>query len=400
MSKERFRYTIEMRYINTRNQEITIPSMQISYLAIDKDYDAINMPVIALTASIEKNILDDMIRNIDNNVITLGIYRYDTSNMSDNITSKYIVDRFIYLLPDDVSRTADLDYDENGEDTESTNALFRDVTIWLLQQSAVNNNRQSINGIYKNASMNSLILQISNYIGKVLMEPIKYDDKFDQVVIPPQDSISSYIRYLNEQLGVFYDTSYRFFIDFDMTYIVSSAGNIVKSRNQNIYTVDINITSIIPDEDTEDSGMYIDKKNNKYIVDVNGAYVNYLKNNITNKMVNKVTVVDSSGNVYEKDVDGNNIKVTNTINQIINLSSNNRNAINNIVSSIENNNIMISITKNDLDASLFTINKEYIITDNLHEEYNGRYLLVSNKQLFIRQSDQFIMCTILTFKKI
>ena len=185
-----------------------------------------------------------------------------------------------------------------------------------------------------------------------------------------------------------------------MTYIVSSAGNIVKSRNQNIYTVDINITSIIPDEDTEDSGMYIDKKNNKYVVDVNGAYVNYLKNNITNKMVNKVTVVDSSGNVYEKDVDGNNIKVTNTINQIINLSSNNRNAINNIVSSIENNNIMISITKNDLDASLFTINKEYIITDNLHEEYNGRYLLVSNKQLFIRQSDQFIMCTILTFKKI
>lgn len=398
MSKEVFKYNVELKYVDTHSREITINSEQINYVVIDRDFDNTNMPVLAISASIEKNILDDMIKNIDNQTITLSIYKYDSSNQDDNITSKYISDRFIYMMSEDISRTNKMDYDED-ENSENKSGLFRDVTLWLLQQSAVNNNRQSINGIYKNASMNSLILQISNYIGKILLEPIRYDTKFDQVVIPPQDSISSYIRYLNNQLGVFYDTNYRFFIDFDMSYIVSSAGKIVKSKNQYIYTININIKDTIPDE-SDDDGMYVDTINNQYNIDINNSYVNYTKNNITNKMVNKVTMIDSIGNVFEKEISNNDTKITNTINQIINTSNIDNNAINNIASNIENNNISISFSKNDLDASLFTLNKEYIISDSLHEEYNNRYLLSSSKQLFIKQSNQFIMTTILNFKKI
>ena len=61
---------------------------------------------------------------------------------------------------------------------------------------------------------------------------------------------------------------------------------------------------------------------------------------------------------------------------------------------------MVTLTKNDLDASMFTMNKEYIINDPNHEEYNGRYLISSTKQIFVKQTDYFIMTTVLTFKKL
>lgn len=395
MAKETFRYKVTLRYVMENNDEIIIDSNQISYVAVDKDFDNNNMPVIAIVASIEKDVLDDMIRHVNDNILTLGIYRYDVNNQTDNITKKCIHDRFIYILPDDISKTAVIDY-PNGEGKEG---LYKDVTLWLLPQDAVNNNKQTINGVFKNATMNTMILNSTNYLGKMLLEPIKYDNKYDQVIIPPQNSISEYISFLNNDLSVFYDTPYRFFIDFDMTYIVSSSGRVVRSKNESIFTFDIQISSIIPQEE-DDTGMYIDKRNNKNVIYVNSANVNYTRNNITNKMVNSITTIDSSGNVYKKDVESNNTKVTKKLSTIINLSNTDNNAVNNIVSSLSMNNVGVSIVKNDLDANVFTMNKEYIITDNTHPEFNGRYLISSVKQMYTKQTEQFVMATVLNLKKI
>lgn len=395
MAKETFRYKVTLRYVMENNDEIIIDSNQISYVAVDKDFDNNNMPVIAIVASIEKDVLDDMIRHVNDNILTLGIYRYDVNNQTDNITKKCIHDRFIYILPDDISKTAVIDY-PNGEGKEG---LYKDVTLWLLPQDAVNNNKQTINGVFKNATMNTMILNSTNYLGKMLLEPIKYDNKYDQVIIPPQNSISEYISFLNNDLSVFYDTPYRFFIDFDMTYIVSSSGHVVKSKNESIFTFDIQISSIIPQEE-DDTGMYIDKRNNKNVIYVNSANVNYTRNNITNKMVNSITTIDSSGNVYRRDVESNNTKVTKKLSTIINLSNTDNNAVNNIVSSLSMNNVGVSIVKNDLDANVFTMNKEYIITDNTHPEFNGRYLISSVKQMYTKQTEQFVMATVLNLKKI
>lgn len=402
MSKETFRYSVEVKYINNNNEEIKIEQSQINNIAIHKDFDVNVMPIIGLSASIEKNILDDLINNANSYTITLSIYKYDIQNQYDNITTKCFSEKFIYFLPDDKSRTYKIDYEEGDEDNENKNDLFRDVIIWLLPQRCVNNIRRSLNGVYKNVSMNSLILQITNYIGKLLLEPITYDTKFRQLIIPPHDSITDYLTYLNNQVGVFYDTPYRFFMDFGMSYIVSSSGKITKSINQSIYTININIYDIFPNQYSEEPGMYIDKTNNKYVIDINSSVVNYNRNLVSNKMVNNIITVDSSGNVTSKDIKNNKIEVTDNriFSQTIMLSNNDKNAINNIISSYENSNVDIVIIKNDLDASIFTINKEYIINDYFHEEYSGKYLLVNIRQLYMKQADRFIMCSILDLRKI
>lgn len=395
---ESYYYKIALKYINSSNTEIEIDSRQLQYIAIDRDFDNTNMPVVVIYGSIEKNILDNMIKNIDNNLVSLGIYKYDSTNQRDSITTKYLNDRFIYIIRDDISKTSTIEYSSDDDGT-GTNQYYKDVTLWLIQQDAINNNTQSINGIFKNASMNSLILQVSNYLGKTLLEPIKYDTKFDQIIIPPHDSISTYLKFLNDNISVFYDTPYRFFIDFDITYIVSSSGYPVRARGEDIYTIEIDVTDIIPED--EEQGSYIDIPNNKCIIKVNTANVEYTKNNVTNKLVNKVTVIDSIGNKKEKSISNmNKSSVTSTINQIYNISNTDENIINNITYSIDSNTIMVTIVKNNLDASMFTINKEYILTDKSHEEYAGRYILTHSKQLFTKQTEFFTMTTILAFKKV
>lgn len=394
---EQYNYKIVLKYINSTNIEVEIDSTQIQYILIDKDFENINMPVITIFGSIEKNILDDMIRHSNDNLVTLGIYKYDNTNQNDNITEKYFNDKFIYMLNEDLSRTDKLD-NPQGIDSKTGNRQYREVTIFLIQQNAINNNRQTINGVYHNASMNSLILQSTNYLGNMLLEPIRYDTKFDQVIIPPIDSISNYIRYLNDNLGVFYDSPYRFFIDFDTTYLVSSSGNAIRARNQYIYTIVIDIREI-DNNISEEPGAYVDLKAGKYTIGIDTSKVEYVKNNVTNKIVNKVTVINSKGDVFEQDIEDNKAKVTSTINQIMNVSNNDQNMINNISYSVESANVTITIVKNDLDASLFTLNKEYIINDPVHDSYAGHYILLQVKQLFIKQNENFIMSTVLKFKK-
>ena len=169
-------------------------------------------------------------------------------------------------------------------------------------------------------------------------------------------------------------------------------------KGNTIYTIEINVKDLSYDQ--ESMGMITDSYNHKYTINVNNASVDYTKNNITNKLVNKVTIIDSLGNTNSKDVDNNKINNTSIINKIINISNIDNNAINSITYGIDKSNVMITIVKNDLDASIFTINKEYIVTDPYHKEYAGKYLLTSVKQLYIKQTDNYCMTCVLSFKKL
>ena len=168
--------------------------------------------------------------------------------------------------------------------------------------------------------------------------------------------------------------------------------------NQYIYTIVIDIREI-DSNISEEPGAYVDLKSGKYTIGIDASKVEYVKNNVTNKIVNKVTVINSKGDVFEQDIEDNKAKVTSTINQIMNVSNNDQNVINNISYSVESANVTITIVKNDLDASLFTLNKEYIINDPVHDSYAGHYILLQVKQLFIKQNENFIMSTVLKFKK-
>lgn len=402
--KQVYKFKITVQYYqNKTKRSILIPYEQISYIAIDKDYDQNNMPVVAMVCSIDRKLLDDMIENMNDNYITLNINKYDSSNQTDDITTNYISERFVYVLPDDISKTSHIDYNDEDVTSLEDKNLLKDVTIWLLPKDLIDKSRQIINGIFKNVTTTSLVLLMTNYVGLMLIEPITYDRNYSQLVIPPIDSVAKYIEYLNNNVSVFYDSWYRFFMDFDITYLLSSSGKITKSPFQNIYTIQINIIPIEYKniENQETSGMTIDYNKSIAIIDVNASYIQYTKDVITNKLINRVITIDPDGNTNQLTVGINNVKnINGHLKQIVNLSTIDNNAAKNIVNNIESNNVIITLTLSGLDASQFTINKEYIINDPDHKDYNGKYLLLYNKQFFIKQDQYFVTNSILQLKKL
>lgn len=397
-----YKYRVHLEYFqSSTNKSITIPYDHISYIGIDKDFENTNMPVVALVMSIDKNLLDDMIIYQDTNYLTLNVTKYDSNNQKDGVGTSYISQRFIYITSDNnINPNKNIEYKEDGTPV-TTNEVLKDITIFLMPKDIITNSRQIINGIFHNTTTTSMALLPTNYIGKMLIEPIQYDKKYDQIIIPPQDSISSYLEYLNS-MSVFYDTNYRFFMDFDTTYLLSSSGKITKSKLQNIYTININILPVsYTDPQNNDSvGMIIDTTTNKAELRVLSNCVEYVRNNITNKLVNEVVTINSNGEVINKIIDDNKAKNLGVIKNTVVLSSDDNNAINNITSNITNNKTVITIMLQGLDGSQFTMNKEYIINDFTYKDMNGRYLIIQNKQLFVKQDELFTLMTVLTFKKI
>ena len=361
---EQYNYKIELEYTPTSGDNIMIDPQQIQYILIDKNFDACNMPVLSLFGSIEKSVLDDMISNMSEATMTLRIIKYDVANNNGGIGEKYFEDKFMFMLDGDLNKTHNFDSEENYE--EGQDSQYKEVNLWMLPQMAVNNNRFVQNGVFHGATMNSMILNASNNVGDMLVEPIKYDNSFDQIMVPPTNTISQYMRYLNDNINSFYDTPYRYFMDFDMTYMVSSSGKPVPAKNQTINTIAIEVQDL--DTDTNDElGAYTEEKASTYKIFTDTSRIDYSENNLLNKSMNKLTVLDAHGNKVERGIDNTNTSITNTYNQVINTSTNDTNMANSIANSVSADGTIFSMVKNDLDARLFTINKEYVLNDPLHE---------------------------------
>ena len=394
---EQYSYKLRLDYTNASNEIVTLDPQQIQYILIDKNFDQCNMPVISVFGSIEKSIIDDMVENMSNATMTLTIEKYDVANNNGGIGELYFQDKFMFMMDQDLNKTKN--FDEEPDYTAGGDTQYKEVNVWLLPQKAVNNNRFVQNGVFHGATMNSMILNASNNVGDMLVEPISYDNSFDQIMIPPTNTMSQYMKYLNDNINTFYDTPYRYFMDFDMTYMVSSSGKPVPAKNQSINTIAIDVQEL--DNDVNDElGAYTEEKASTYKVFTDTSRIDYVKNNTTNRSMNQLTVLDAHGNKTERTIGDNITGITGNYNQVINVSNNDPNLANAIVNSATSSNVEFSMVKNDLDARLFTINKEYILNDPFHEENNSRFLLAQSKQLFIKQGNDFIMSTSLSFRKV
>ena len=74
--------------------------------------------------------------------------------------------------------------------------------------------------------------------------------------------------------------------------------------------------------------------------------------------------------------------------------------LDNIKENIDSSSVVLQLSKSEIDSSIITPNKEYIIK-NYREfsEYNGTFILSSKKDVFIQQNGEFISNTYLTFRK-
>lgn len=387
-----YKYYASLKYV-VENTVYDIDDTSIKTIVIDNNYDELNMPMIFITLGLYKSMANKMILNQQEGTFILDIKRCVANSDMPDLFSDYINDKFIYFIAGEVDQGVDIDI-ENIETNDDDTV----VTVGLLCLDHVNKNKKTMNGIV-NGNLSSLMYYATSHL-PILIEPPKNNVTFENKILPPMNSVAKTLKYINS-LAVFYPTQYRFFIDFDRSYLISSSGNAIKASDDDITSVLITMYHI-DEPEAKIQGMITNTQQSLYEIYVNSADCELSDDNISEKSFNKITANTDSGQTSSTLSTANSSLLTSKT-KTIRIGNGNTGLIDNMISSIDTSAIQLLIQKVDIDGSIFTINKEYIIkADNAYntEKYNGKYLLVRKRELYIRNDDTFTMNIMLLFKKI
>lgn len=370
-------------------------------IVIDHDYTENNMPIMYAIMNLSTKVIDLIVKNKETGVFILNIQKSQDYSDNSELWVDYINDTFVYMIADDINKTDSRDYENANEGRED---IYKEITVGLLSQNLINNNKKVVNGILNCNSMTSAIYYA---LGNrpIVLEPLQNNSPLKNVFLPPVNSVAKSIRYLNN-LRVFYNTPYRYYMDYDMSYLLSSSGKAVPSKGSKVNSVMLTLRNDY-DMASRVQGMTIDVKNGYYALNVGGGNVEVADYREKSKSYSKVKYTQTNGTSSSIDVytpGANNNFVSKTVNV---------RAPNDNTGLIENNQkasmLYMAINKNDLDTSIFTPNKEYII--NAGEvykdcpEYTGNYILQRKRELYFKSSeetssDKLVLSLMLFFEKV
>lgn len=383
-----YRYTITLEY-EMDKKLYKFDHTRIHNLLIDYDYNGKNMPVLYLKIALDKKILDDMKKNIGKKTVILTVNKY-LEGLEPKIEKKYIKDEFIYFMDNNLNNMDDLDYGH-----EQNEELHQLVTIGLAKLELINNNKKVINDIFDDTTM---INMLCKYLGnrKLLIEPLAYKKPIPKLIIPPVDTLSKFIKYLDGYKSL-YTSAYRLFYDFDKTYLLSSSGKAIPSKDEQYHSVIININNTISNE-SKVQGIETDHKRKAYIMELDITDVNTIEHKHDNISVNNILAIGYDGTTTEVDINSKDYKIKNT--KISRFRNDNYSKANEHKYRIEEK-TAITINKTDIDTSLFTMNKEYMVKnyEKLRKK-DGRYVLVRKREIYTRKDEDFKILCIFTLQQL
>lgn len=392
-----FRYAVDASFLlgSTKSQILT---ESIQNVICKYDYETKHMPIVYVGLKLQDYIYDMMVKNIDTGFIVLTVYKY--SNEDTRISQKEVYFRktFSYFMPQDMT------YNEkkilNSELLESEKErAYRVCILGLFDMDIVNKNGVYTNQLFRDSDMQSIIHYCTSHINNFIVEPFKDNEKLDFCFVPPNLTVNKMLHYLNS-VHSFYDTGYRYFNDFNHSYLLSNKGNAVGASTENFDTIIVRIMDT-DEYNTKLLSMEIDRTQNAYIMYIDRQYVNISIDHMKDKQYHKIIGTDTLGNTVEKDL---NIPTNEEGTEKIKLSrlyNGNLDYINTIKDAIENNSVVINIVKGEIDTTILTPNKEYLVRNySSFKEYDGRYMLAYKREVLVKQSTDFISNTIFGLRKI
>lgn len=394
--QQQYSYSVKFNYISG-SKSIEIEPAQISQILIDYDYDTKNMPIIYITAKMDKAVMDDMLLNDNKNYVTLEIYKI-LKNSTTKIPQTYIKDRFFYFMTHDPNYTRDIEY-KNSDPSKpvAQSNSYREVVIGLLKVDLLNINKRQLAGIWKNTQLINIIAYYTMQM-PTLIEPIN-DITFDGLIVPPCISVMQGLEFLNS-VHCFYDTPFRYFLDFDKTYIVSSSGKATLAKGETVETIIIKATDTDTDEGKVQGQMY-NATEKVYTINVEANQTSVFADKITDKSYNAIVGISVEGARIELPLNMNNNSLSTKKTKLERIPNENMNYINHLKKNIEGHSMILQINKTDLDTSIFNINKSYSVKNfKTYSGLDGPFLLSRKREIYLPDGDEFIMDTIINLRKI
>lgn len=381
---DRYKYSIELRYIKQKEKESQeIKANHIKSIIIDRDYINNNLPVIFMNITLDKKLIDNMIKNQDKNTMVLTIYKYIYKENKLPTKTRYIHSEMMYFIQDDLNYRSTVDFAE--KETVEREDISKLISIGLMGIESINNNKRSFNSILKNTTMINAVHYCTSHMN-MLIERFDYNDSMKELLIKPQSSTSAVIKYLND-IKVFYKTPYRFFIDFDCGYLLSSSGTGVPKKGESINSVLIIVRDPLH-QNAMNEGMITNYDTKNYQIDVSAADTNLYQNKVTEKVYTSVSSISENGQTESKDLNINKSKYSKDKTEIIRIPNSNPNLIENIYAAENQTSSRITLNKMDVDLSIFTPNKRYMIKNyDGHKDRDGDFILIRKRDLFYFESE-------------
>jgi hypothetical protein len=375
---------------NYNGNSVNIDPIKISYIMIDSDYENNVMPIIYMSLLANDNEYKVYNENKDNGTFSLTIKKY-AINSNTSIEKVVISDVFSYI-----PSTSSANMMEDINKSDDLGSSYRKIMIGLVSTQLTNKLRKSFNGIYKKIDQTTLVTMALEGLNPVL-EQLTYNESYSSIIIPP---ISTRYQLLNFVFNKdpFYDTQFRFFMDYNRTYLLSKKGNSISAGDGKPNDVILDIVSITSNEAMYE-GMAI--TDGSYYIYINPADAKLVDNEAQEKIVNNVTIVDEDKGTTDVDLDYN---TTNKSNSTISskktyIRYNNANLIKN---ELELGKSTIELIKRHIDGSEITPNKCYTVK-NFQEnkkEYDGKYILAYKREFFKSNVADFQMSVNLGLKKV
>ena len=365
---------------------IDIAPEQIKYVLHEYLYDDVQMPGIYLGLCVGDSLYTSILDNRSTGLfrVTIIIFPAET----DNIIHKVLLDRlFTYTASSD-----NPNYSQTISDDEYFADAYRSLTVGLTDPELDNLGRITYNGIKNNISTMTVLAAAIENTKTPIVELPKYNDIFETLIIPPLTTRMQLIKYLYDQKA-FYDTRFRFFMDYDKTYLLSRNGNAISTGEGTPENIIMDIKSLTSDEIFLD-GMEI--RDGSYYIYVNPAMSNIIQQQSGEKVANQIITVSDDG-------------ATNTTNLVINATINNdikpiyiRDDDATVYQNIlEEDTLGIQIVKQNIDPSIFTINKSVTVNNfGKYVGYNGQYLISSRRDFYKNMCGEFSISSVLVLRKV
>lgn len=277
-----YKYYIDLVYL-AQNETIYIPKENVRKLFIDHNYAEANMPTMYCTLNIDKALYDRIIVGAKTDSMLLTVYKINTE-ANTNIKEMIYNAKCEYFLKDDINYNRDIDY----KDDSNKKDVYREVYIGLMFKDPIEWNKQTNNTTFVDSTMMNIVGSFTDGV-PLLVEPFVYNDTFDQLIVPPQDSLTKTISFLND-VKVFYDTQYRLFYEPDCMYLVSSSGKATPKTTDEYDTVKFIVYT--PDDiNALVQGMSKDDTQKAYLININSLDTVYNIDTYTRKKFNSISSI-------------------------------------------------------------------------------------------------------------
>ena len=322
-----------------------------------------------------------------------------------SLDSDMINDVFV-LFPEDNNADYQEDLKMEANTTDDINKLekINNVVELFLFKESVTGLRSKFNTVATGCNLTTLVSYLLARAGvnHVLMSPFENITTYGEIAVPPME-IEKCIRYLNNTFG-FHKKGTVIFFGLLHAYILNYAGKCTawytnEYKETVIYVLDkSNVHGYLP-------GAFIkpDEQRNYYNATTDGIDIKSgsTANNVLTG-VNPTTINLTSGGVTSSA--SNSPTVVGSANQNVVFSAYSNNFLSETITAQQNaNDIVISITMDDVNMESFTPNKEFsIVFENgvLNQKYNGKYKLANSIYTFANGGEYFTISGVFTFKKV